>query len=72
MKPSSKQIALAKLIEAEASGWQSSNNITSPTHYCDIRTEVGNFALFNNIDDATADKIEEALSALFTLVRNLK
>lgn len=40
MKPTEKQQAVAAFIEAQASFWQHTNDINSPTHFSDIDGEV--------------------------------
>ena len=47
MKPNEQQILICDLIKYQASFWQSTNDIHSPTHYPDIETEIDNIEGLN-------------------------
>lgn len=47
MKPNEQQKRICDLIKSQASFWQSTNDIHSPTHYEDIETEIDNIEDLN-------------------------
>jgi len=72
MKPNKKQLLVGKIIEQQARFWQSTNDITSPTHTCDIGEFISNEVVFGNLLDEEAAELEEKLIDLYFFVRNLK
>lgn len=72
MKPTDKQKAVCDLIIAEAKFWQSTNDITSPSHGCEISTDLSNMVLNEEITDDEAELLEEAIRNLYYTIRNLK
>ncbi len=71
-KPNRKQIAIAKLIESQANFWQTTNDINSPTHTCDISEIISNLVTFNEISQEEAHKLENILNDLYYFIKNLK
>ena len=59
MKPTAKQKKICDLIVEQAKFWQSTNDITSPTHLCDIEESVNN-------TDELPDYYKEILIKVFT------
>ena len=57
MKANNLQIAICKLIKEQADFWMSSNDITSPTHLCDIDETIT-----AELDDMVSDEEKEAIS----------
>lgn len=45
MKPNKQQKEICELIKSQVSYWMSSNDIDSPTHFCDIDEEVSKMEL---------------------------
>lgn len=40
MKPTETQQKLAEIVKGQASFWMSTNDISSPTHICDLENEI--------------------------------
>lgn len=50
MKPNKQQKEICEMIKSQASFWMNSNDIDSPTHLCDIDTEVANLELEEDME----------------------
>ena len=65
MKPNLLQKEICDVIKCEASFWQKTNDITSPTHLGDIYMDVH----LTDLPEETMDKFEELLKDLYWFVR---
>ncbi len=72
MQPNKKQIKVCKIISDQAEFWKGTNDITSPTHGCDIGETLNNSVLFDELTDSEADELETKLIDLLCFVRSLK
>lgn len=72
MKPNKKQIKACEEIKSQALFWISTNDITSPTHGCDISEMTNNLAIFGNLTESEADELESKLFDLLCFIRTLK
>lgn len=73
MKPNAKQIAVAKMIAAQANFWATTNDIQSPTHNSDLDESVT--ALVNDgvLDEEDGEILLEGLEGIFfAVVKTLK
>ena len=66
MKPTDKQKIICDIIIEQAKFWQTTNDINSPTHICDIEQSI---SLFNELDDITKAELEEQLVTLYYIVK---
>jgi hypothetical protein len=69
MKPSNKQLEIIKFCKSILSTWESTNDITSPTHWNDlqefINTELENYPI------KIQDGIYDSLSDLLNIIRKV-
>jgi hypothetical protein len=72
MKPNDKQKKIIDLIKGQVSFWLSTNDISSPTHYCDIDQDCVGLTLENDLTEEQAEELAVKISDLFTFVKNLK
>lgn len=68
MKPNRLQKEICDVIKCEASFWQNSNDITSPTHLCDIDIEVNQLCIFS-ISEEDSNELKSLLENLYWLIR---
>lgn len=69
-KPTDKQKEIAELVKLQAEFWQSTNDIDSPTHNCDIEEDVFvNLKLNGLISDEHAEYLEDALNNILYIIR---
>lgn len=59
MKPNEQQKKVCELIKSQASFWMNSNDIDSPTHFCDIGEEVATLDLPEHIEKELVFALEE-------------
>lgn len=69
MKPTPRQLLLLEEIQNQANFWTNTNDISSPTHYCDIEEEVKKLELDDVLTKAEAKKFEDLLGDLFDFVK---
>jgi hypothetical protein len=69
MAPNQKQITVSDLIKMQASFWASTNDINSPTHFCDI-SETLNSSICDCFSESEKQEIEVKLIELLQLVRS--
>jgi hypothetical protein len=67
MEPTDKQKKLIKVVKMQAEFWESTNDITSPTHLCDI-DETINLEL--DLSEEDTNKFSELLQGLYFFIRN--
>lgn len=72
MKPTPGQIKLAQYIESQASWWQTTNDIRSPTHYCDISNDLADLVFEEVITEEEAKEIEKTMEVLYELIKAIK
>jgi len=72
MRPTDKQKAVAKLIQDQAVFWSGTNDISSPTHYCDIDECIGNEVLDETITEKEAVVLEKHLNMLLSFIKKLE
>ena len=65
MKPSKQQKEICELVKSQASFWMNSNDIDSPTHFCDIDEEVANLELEEDMES----ELTFALKELYRIVK---
>lgn len=68
MKPTELQIKIAKVIEECSSFWQSTNDINSPTHICDIEATV----IRDLLEDLPEEKIIIIINKITELYKFIK
>lgn len=73
MKPTDKQLQVLKVIEDQIKFWQYTNDLYSPSHLCEIETDIVNLTMF---DDLLTKQQENELSGklidLLYYIRNLE
>lgn len=69
MKPNKLQKDVCELIKRQAQFWINTNDINSPTHFCDIDEEVLGM---DDLDDVLAEDISYLLKELLIIVKVLK
>lgn len=72
MKPTPGQIKLAQYIESQASWWQSTNDIRSPSHYCDISNDLLDLVYEEILTDEEAHEIQKTMEVLYELLKAVK
>ena len=72
MKPTEKQKAIAKVVEQQGQFWQSTNDINSPTHYCDIDETLLLLDVEGIITENERDVLAEKLSDVYSFIKNIK
>jgi hypothetical protein len=72
MKPTEKQIQIIEFIKEQVYFWKTTNDILSPTHYCDIEEEA--FKLWGDdvLTDEEHKELVELSENLYQFIRNLK
>ena len=71
MKPTDLQKKTIDTLLSIIKTWKSTNDITSPTHICDVR-EFLNADLMDDIDEKTMSDLEENLIDLWWFVRRIE
>jgi len=69
MKPTNKQLELIKFCKGILETWESTNDITSPTHWNDLLEFVG--ADLENYPNKIKDGIYDSLSDLLNVIRKV-
>jgi hypothetical protein len=69
MKANDKQKAICDLIISQANFWKSTNDITSPTHYCDIEESINILILDEIIDEREVSLLTEQLITLLSIIK---
>ena len=69
MKPNKLQKDVCELIKRQAQFWINTNDINSPTHFCDIDEEL---LAMDDFDDVIAEDISYLLKELLRIVKALK
>lgn len=72
MKPTPGQIKLAQYIESQASWWQTTNDLRSPTHYCDISNDLSELVYEEAITEDESVEIIKTMEVLYELVKAVK
>lgn len=70
MKPTELQKKICDLIISQAKFWKVTNDINSPTHYCDIREEI--LKDFDELDGFQRDILGDQLMHLLIFIKNFK
>lgn len=68
MKPNRLQKEICDVIKCEASFWQNTNDITSPTHLCNIGEEINLLSIFS-ISEELSSELKSLLENLYWLIR---
>jgi len=71
MKPNDKQKAVARLVELQGKFWQNTNDINSPTHYCDLEAEIQSLELEGVITPLEAVVLEDHIADVFRIIQNM-
>lgn len=71
MKPTITQIKIAKVVEECSSFWQSTNDINSPTHICDIEETV-NRDLLEDLAKEERIVIINKITELYKFIKQFK
>ena len=66
MKPTQLQKKICELVKSQASFWINTNDINSPTHYCDMWEEL------NDIEELTEGEKDELFKILNDLYTNIR
>lgn len=69
MKPSNKQLELIKFCKGTLETWESTNDITSPTHWNDLQEFVN--TELDNYPQIIQDGIYDSLSDLLNIIRKV-
>jgi len=69
MKATPRQQKLIEEVQNQASFWMNTNDITSPTHYCDIEEEVRKLEMDDLLTKADAKKFEDLLGDLYDFIK---
>ena len=69
MKPSNKQLELIKFSKSILDTWESTNDITSPTHWNDLQEFIN--AELENYPIRIQDGIYDSLSDLLNIIRKV-
>lgn len=69
MKSNEKQIKVCEIIKEQASFWITTNDIKSPTHWCDISETLNSFDC-DCFTESEKQEIEVKLIELLQLVRS--
>lgn len=62
---------LCDFIINEVEFWKSSNDINSPSHRCEIDTELINLRLFGVIDDCDVSELNILMNSLLDVIRRV-
>ena len=71
MKPNKLHKELCELVIKQAEFWRDTNDINSPTHYCDNEAEVNMFVIDGKINDIDAEELVHALDELYHAIKNI-
>jgi hypothetical protein len=66
MEPTKLQKKICELVKSQASFWINTNDIDSPTHYCDMLEEL------NDIDELTEGDKDELFKILIDLYTHIR
>lgn len=72
MKPTPRQKQLIEEVQNQASFWMNTNDIDSPTHYCDMEEEVSKLEMDDLLSKEEAKKFEDLLGDLFDFIKSKK
>lgn len=72
MKPTPRQQKLIEEVQNQASFWMTTNDIDSPTHYCDMEEEVQKLEMDDVLSKEDAKKFEDLLGDLFDFIKSKK
>lgn len=70
MKPTPRQKQLIEEVANQASFWMNTNDLQSPTHYCDIEDEIALLKLDDILTTDEAKKFEDLLGDLFDFIKS--
>lgn len=71
MKPTVLQTKVIELCEGQLAFWKGTNDISSPTHFCDIDSDFDNFSINNNISEEKLWSVKKSLEKLLKDIRDL-
>lgn len=66
MKPTELQKQLCNIIKEQASFWSNTNDIHSPTHYCDIEESV---RCIEQLSEEAQEQLILALESLYHIIK---
>lgn len=69
MKPTELQKEVIDLCISELNFWKNTNDITSPTHSCDIDEEINKLVCEDKITEIQAARISGGLHSLWHTIR---
>ena len=72
MKANAKQIAVAKMIASQVHFWETTNDINSPTHRCDLDESIQTLIIDDIINEEDGEIILEGLEGIYDILRNIK
>lgn len=72
MKPTHKQIEIAKMVKTLVDYWIITNDITSSTHYSDQYNELMKLVDDNIITGEQMEDIDTALSNILLIIKEVK
>lgn len=68
MKPNTLQKKVARMIQAQASFWEGTNDIKSPTHYSDLDADIDNI---EELSEEQNKELNQLMSNLFAFVKKI-
>ena len=74
MKPTEKQLQVAKVIKDQGAFWGGTNDINSPTHFCDIEECCSNLHkdVGGVLNTSEEELLTEKLTDLYLFVKRLE
>jgi hypothetical protein len=72
MKPIEKQILVINKIKGQLNFWATTNDIQSPTHFCDNDEIFDSLVLFDEITELDATKLKDQLNELLIVIRGIR
>lgn len=68
MKPNTLQKKVARMIQSQASFWEVTNDIKSPTHYSDLDVDIDNI---EELSEEQNQELNQLMSNLFAFVKKI-
>lgn len=72
MKPTPRQKKLIEEVQNQASFWMTTNDIDSPTHYCDLEEETYKLEMDDTLSKEDRKKFEDLIGDLFDFIKTRK
>ena len=72
MKPTPRQQKLIEEVQNQAHFWMNTNDLDSPTHYCDIEEETFKLEMDDLLTKEERKEFEDRLSDLLDFIKSKK